>query len=66
MSHGAANDPRLAAMYKDKFTLEDQIDSLRAKKASMTPDAYDDALEALLVKLARTAKSIREIEGRPS
>lgn len=66
MSSIAANDPQLAAMYKDKFALEDQIDQLRVKKTSMTPDAYDDALETLLVQLARKAKSIRELEGRKS
>ena len=65
-TQAGANDPRLASMYKDKFTLEDQIDSLRTKKSTMAPDAYDDALEQLLVKLARTAKSIREMEGRKS
>lgn len=66
MSASAANDPQLAAMYKEKFALEDQIDQLRTSKPSMTPDAYDDALEGLLVQLARKAKSIREIEGRKS
>lgn len=66
MSATAANDPQLATMYKDKFTIEDQIDQLRQKKSSMTPDAYDDALETLLVQLARKAKSIRELEGRKS
>jgi hypothetical protein len=65
-SAAGANDPRLAALYKDKFALEDQIDQLRVKKASMQPDAYDDALEDLLVQLARKARSIREIEGRKS
>jgi len=64
MSRAAANDPRIAALYKDKFSLEDQIDSLKIKKASMSADAYDDALEGLLVQLARKAKSIREMEGR--
>ena len=61
-----ANDPQLSSLYKDKFSLEDQIGQLRAKKTSMSPDAYDDALERLLVQLARNAKSIREIEGRKS
>ena len=65
-TQAVANDPRLAAMYKDKFALEDQIDSLRTKKPSMAPDTYDDALEDLLVKLARKAKSIREMEGGKS
>jgi hypothetical protein len=61
-----SNDPQVAALYKDKFALEDQINQLRARKASMTPDAYDDALEDLLVQLARKAKTIRELEGRKS
>ena len=60
----AASDAQLATLYKDKFTIEDQIDQLRTKKAAMTADAYDDALEGLLVQLARKAKMIREIEGR--
>jgi hypothetical protein len=66
VSRAGANDPQLAGLYKDKFALEDQIDALRTKKTSMTSDAYDDALEDLLVQLARKAKSIREIEGRKS
>ncbi len=32
----------------------------------MTADAYDDALEVLLVQLARKSKTIREMEGRKS
>jgi hypothetical protein len=63
---GTAADPQVAALYKEKFALEDRIDQLRSKKSTMTPDAYDDALEALLVDLARKAKSIRELEGRRS
>jgi hypothetical protein len=61
-----ANDPQLAALYKDKFAIEDEIDRLRARKTSMAAEAYDDALEELLVQLARKAKTIREIEGRKS
>ncbi|HET7372357.1 MAG TPA: hypothetical protein VFJ20_03200 [Gemmatimonadaceae bacterium] len=63
IASAGSNDPQLAALYKDKFALEDQINQLRAKKKSMTPDAYDDALEDLLVQLARKAKTIRELEG---
>lgn len=66
IASAGSNDPQLAALYKDKFALEDQINQLRAKKTSMTPDAYDDALEDLLVQLARKAKTIRELEGRKS
>ena len=63
---GVSNDPQLAGLYKDKLALEDRIQQLRAKKTSMTADAYDDALEDLLVQLARKAKTIREIEGGKS
>jgi hypothetical protein len=66
VTRAGANDPQLAGLYKERFALEDQIDALRTKKASMAPDAYDDALEELLVQLARKSKSIREIEGRKS
>ncbi|HEY4216135.1 MAG TPA: hypothetical protein VGM67_03295 [Gemmatimonadaceae bacterium] len=65
-TRAGANDPQLAALYKDKFALEDQVDQLRAQKASMTPEAYDDALEAVLVQLARKAKTIRQVEGGKS
>ena len=65
-ARAGSNDPRLSTLYKDKFGLEDQIAQLISKKASMTPDAYDDALETLLVDLSRKAKTIREIEGRKS
>jgi hypothetical protein len=65
-ARGGVSDPQLASLYKDKFALEDRIDALRTKKPGMTPDAYDDALEALLVDLARKAKAIREIEGGKS
>lgn len=62
VSQAGANDPTLAGLYKEKFALEDQVDQLIAKKATMQPDAYDDALEALLVQLARKAQAIRGIE----
>jgi hypothetical protein len=66
ISTTAANDPQLSSLYKEKFALEDQIAQLRVKKPTMTADAYDDALEVLLVQLARKSKSIRELEGRKS
>jgi len=65
-ARGGVSDQPLAALYKDKFAIEDQIDALRTKKSGMAADAYDDALEELLVNLARKAKTIRDIEGRKS
>lgn len=43
-----------------KARLEAQIDSLRRRKASMAADAYERALEVLLVDLARVSQAIRE------
>ena len=61
---GSPGDVQLAALYKDKSNLEERIDALKKKKTSMTEDAYDDALEELLVQLARKSLSIRQLEGR--
>ena len=60
----AGSDPRLAKLYADEFTLQEQIDQLRAKKAQMPADAYDAALEPLLISLARKGREIRTVEGR--
>jgi hypothetical protein len=60
----AGNDPRMAALYSERFALEEQIDALRQRKTAMTADAYDDELEKLLVALARKAREIRALEGR--
>jgi hypothetical protein len=65
-SRAGVNDPRLGALYTEKFAIEEQIEQLKARKAAMPPNAYDDELEKLLVQLALKARSIREIEGRKS
>jgi hypothetical protein len=65
-TQAGAGDPRLAALYKEKFALEEQIEALRLRKPTMTADAYDDELEKLLVELALRARSIRQLEGRTS
>jgi len=61
----AANDPRLAALYGEQYTLQEQIDQVRAKQGQMTADAYDTALEPLLIALARKSLEIRTVEGHP-
>jgi hypothetical protein len=60
----AGSDPRLATLYSEEFTLQEQIDQLRSNKAKMAADAYDGALEPLLISLARKAREIRALEGR--
>lgn len=64
VARASSNDPRVAALYSERFALEEQIDSLRGRKKSMTPEAYDDELERLLVPLARKSKELRALEGR--
>ena len=60
----ASSDPRLNKLYTDKFAIEDSIDALKQRKASMKEDAYYAELEPLLVSLARLAREIRQVEGR--
>jgi hypothetical protein len=57
-------DPRLNKLYSDKFEVEDKIDALKQRKASMKEDAYYAELETLLVSLARVSREIRQVEGR--
>jgi len=58
----ASDDPKLASLYADRFSLDEKIQELKKKKATMTADAYDDALEQLLLELARKAREIRQLE----
>lgn len=59
--HAGAN-ARLTALYSDRAALDDQIQALKKRKASMTADAYDTELERLLVSLALKAREIRQLE----
>jgi hypothetical protein len=61
----ASADPRLNKLYTDKFAIEDKIDALKQRKASMKEETYYAELEPLLVELAKLAKEIRQAEGRP-
>ena len=60
----ASADPRVNKLYADKFAVEDQIDALKQKKASMKEEAYYTELEGLLVSLAKLQREIRQLEGR--
>ena len=61
----AGGDAALAALYSQKFELEVQVDSVRAKKATLTREAYEVDLERVLIELARKSRDIRRAEGRP-
>jgi len=58
----AAGDARLAALYADRFALDEKIQALKQRKAGMAADAYENALEQLLLSLARKAREIRQLE----
>jgi hypothetical protein len=63
VARAASNDPRVAALEREKDALETQIDSLRRKKTTMDSTAYEKALEGLLVQLAEKNKAIRDVVG---
>ena len=54
------NDAALAAMLKEQAGIEQQIDALRARKASLPADQYYDELEKVLITLARLDRRIDE------
>ena len=62
-AHAASNDPRVAALEREKDSIETKLDSLRRKKTSMDSTAYEKALEGLLVQLAEKNKAIRDATG---
>jgi hypothetical protein len=62
---GNVADTRVGALYAEKYVLEDRVDSLRMKKATMPAADYEANLEQVLVALARKAREIRQAEGRP-
>ena len=59
------DDPELRALYAERERLEEAVTTLRARKASMAPTAYEAELEGLLLALARTNRDIRTREGGP-
>jgi hypothetical protein len=58
------DDPELKALYERRDDLERQIATLRDRKDEMQSTAYENALEELLLDLARTSQAIREREKR--
>jgi len=53
---------RLATLYQERNALDEQIQALKQRKDSMSADAYDNALEKLLLALATKSKEIRDME----
>jgi hypothetical protein len=63
LTSGTNTDPRLPALYKERQDLEDKIDALRRRKATMPPAEYETALEQLIVDLATKTAEIKKLEG---
>jgi len=61
-----ARDPELAALYEKKRVLEQAIAALQRDKNRLEPAIYEQRLEAILLDLAATNKTIRDREdGTP-
>jgi hypothetical protein len=56
-------DPRAAALVAERSELESQVATLRGRKESMPPAAYDAELERLLVLVAQKTQAIRALSG---
>ncbi|NIP59112.1 MAG: hypothetical protein GWM92_12530 [Gemmatimonadetes bacterium] len=59
----AADDPETRALLEERRRLEERVRGLRARRDEMEPDAYDRALEELLLELARVNADIRGRDG---
>jgi hypothetical protein len=54
------NDAALAAMMQEQSGIEQQIEELKGRKASLNPDQYYNELEQVLLSLARLDRRIDE------
>ena len=59
----ASTDPRATALRKQKEELESKIETLKGRKESMDPKAYEAELERLVVDLAAATRVLRALEG---
>jgi hypothetical protein len=59
----ATASPELRALYEARDRLQSQLDELRGRRSGMEEAAYEQALERLLIEIARNAQEIRRIEG---
>ncbi len=60
-----STNPRVAALVAERQALEEQVAALRAKKATMSEDAYERELERLLIAVAEKTQAIRAAGGAP-
>lgn len=59
-----ASDPRAAALDAERRVIEARIDSLRGRRSAMTEEAYQRALEPLMLQLAEKTRALRALGER--
>jgi hypothetical protein len=55
-----STDPELVELGRQRAELESAIDTLKASRPTLAPDAYQRELERLLIELARVSRRIRD------
>ncbi len=58
-----ARDPVIEALLQERARVQEQIDALRARKASLSENEYLERLEPLLVRLAEIDSELRRRQG---
>jgi len=60
------DDPQLRALYEERRALEERVEALRVLRAGRTDGRYEPELEQVLIELARTSRTIRDLEAQKS
>lgn len=61
----SSGDPRVVALVAERKALEEQVERLKARKATMPEAEYEAELERLLIAIAEQSAAIRALERRP-
>jgi hypothetical protein len=57
------SDPELQRLLVRQRELSDQVDALRRRRPSMTPEAFDQEFETLIIELALVSRDVRRRSG---
>lgn len=60
----ASTDPRAMRLVEERRVLEARIDSLRARRGSLSESDYQQALEPLMLDLAEKTRALKALEGK--
>jgi hypothetical protein len=59
-----AANPQAAQLIEDRRRIEQRLDSLRSKRGGMSEEAYQRALEPLMIELAQKTQALRALEAK--